>query len=359
LPEAAGAHRLVFVGGLFRPELSRLERLPVGVTLASLAASLDDAEVAEALGRIARLEDSPLTALNAALFRDGFLLKLGANVEVTAPIEVVHVGLPGEAPAAAHLRNLILAAPGARATVVEYHVCLGEGVHAFNGITEVRLEREARLRLYKVQAEGGDAFHLQRCEAELADGAEFESFGLTLGARLSRNEIHVALNGRGAQARVHGAYALAGKQHADTLTAVDHRGVDTLSRQVFKGVLDDSSHAVFQGKVRVAPGARGADGQQLNKTLLLSRKAEIDSKPELEILADDVKCSHGATAGELAEEAIFYLRSRGIPPAEARHLLVEAFLAEAVAEVGDATVAEAMRGLIQHWLAGQNRRNAA
>jgi Fe-S cluster assembly protein SufD len=354
-----GSHRLVLVNGLHRPELSRLGGLPDGARVAALSDCLEDANVLEALGALAEVEASPLVALNAALFRDGYIVRLAANTRIEKPIEIVSLSLPGAEPTAAHVRNLIVAEAGARATIVEHHLAFGHGTYAMNGVSEVRLGRGADVRIYKVQNEGAGAFHLHRNEVELAEQAHLECFTLMLGAKLARNETNARLLGRGAAVHVNGAYVLRDGQHCDNLTAIDHAGVDTTSRQVFKGVLDGASQAVFQGRVLVRPGARGSDGQQLNKTLLLSPKAEIDSKPELEIHADDVKCSHGATVGELAREAMFYLRSRGIPEAEARHMLVEAFLTEAVDQVADATVAEAMRGLLTARLAGRDERAAA
>ncbi len=216
---------------------------------------------------------------------------------------------------------------------------------------EVRLEPGARLALYKAQNESLEAFHFHQTAVEVDREASFECFQLALGARLARNEVRVNLAGPEARCRIDGAYALGQGQHCDNLTAVEHAEVRTTSRQVFKGVLDGDAHAVFQGKIVVHPGAQGADGRQLNKTLLLSDKAEIDTKPELEIYADDVKCSHGATAGELQDEAIFYLRSRGIPEARARDILVEAFLADAIAEIACAPVRDAFEAALARRLA--------
>jgi len=349
LADAAGP-RLIFVNGHYRPELSRSAALPEGVDVAALSQRFDDGQVAENLGRIADLASSPLAALNTALMQDGYVIRLAKEARIEAPIEILYLSLPGEHPSAAYPRNLIIAEAGSAATILEYHLGLGGTAYLANGVTEIRAGRGAELRHYKVQSEATEAFHIHQTTAELAHEARLESFVLMLGARLARNETRVALNGREAACRVNGAYLLAGRQHGDNMTAIDHAAADTTSRQVFKGVLDGNSRAVFHGKVLVRPGARGTDGQQLNKTLLLSDKAEIDSKPELEIHADDVKCSHGATAGELAEDAVFYLRSRGLPEAEARGLLVEAFLDEALAEVETAAVAETMRGLVQNWL---------
>ena len=334
LPDAR--HRLVFANGAFRPELSRLE--------GSLA-TLSDAREDE-IGAVADREASPLVALNEGLARDGYLLRLPAGFVVAEPIEVIHVTTGG----AAHLRNLVVAGTGAQATIVERHLSLGDSEGASNIVTEVDLGPEAQLRIWKVQEESAAAHHLAFTAARLAANARFESAVLTLGARLSRNETHVRLEGRGAACRLDGAYALRGRQHCDNTTVVTHSAPGCQSRQTFKGALDDRARGVFQGKVWVAKDAQKTDGRQLSQALLLSDHAEIDAKPELHIYADDVKCSHGATAGELDADALFYLRARGVPEAEARSLLVEAFLNDAVEGVTDEAVRAAFAARIATWM---------
>ncbi len=350
------AHRLVFVNGSFRPELSRIEQLPDGVVLGDLGASLarGDEAVVAALGQVAPMDGSPLSALNTAMMQDGYVLRLDKGANVERPIEIVQLTVPGDRLLANHPRNLIIAEAGSRATILEHYTGLGTGSYWLNSVCEVHAKRGAKIRLYKAQTQSHEAFHFDQTTVLLEEDGHFECFALMLGAKLARNEIRVRLGGATAACALNGAYALSGKQHCDTLTDVDHAEVGTISRQVFKGVLDGSARAVFQGKVLVRPGAQGTDGQQLNKTLLLSDKAEIDTKPELEIRADDVKCSHGATAGELDRDAVFYLQSRGIPETEARDLLVEAFLDEVVAEISDETVREAFKVSIFAWLAARS-----
>ncbi|MDP6709271.1 MAG: Fe-S cluster assembly protein SufD [Alphaproteobacteria bacterium] len=348
LAEAGPTHRLVFVNGRLSPALSRTETLPDGVRLGGLAEALaaDDGELARSLGQVAITCTAPFVALNTALMQDGMVLHLPEAAVVEAPIEIVHLTLPDSEPVLRNPRHLIVAGAASRATIVEHHLALGDGIYGVNGTTEVRVGRDAALRLYTLQDQGRQAFHLHQTAVHIDAGGAFDSFQLALGARQARNEVRVNLAGPDAACRIDGAYALGQGQHCDNLTAVDHAEIRTASGQVFKGVLDDDAHAVFQGKVTVHPGAQGADGQQLNKTLLLSDKVEIDTKPELEIYADDVKCSHGATAGELSDEAIFYLRSRGIPEAEARDMLVEAFLAEAIAEIAETRVRDAFQAAL-------------
>jgi Fe-S cluster assembly protein SufD len=354
--EAGPRHRLVFVNGRLNRGLSRTAELPEGAALGGLAEALagDGEGLAESLGQVAVMCTAPFVALNTALMRDGVVLRLGDGVVVDEPIEVVHLTLPSADPILYNPRHLIVAGEASRATIVEHHLALGPGTYGVNTTTEVRLGKAAELRLYKVQNEDRQAFYLHQVAVHVDDEANFESFQLMLGARLARNEIRVNLAGPDARCRIDGAYVLGQGQHCDNLTAVEHAEVRTTSRQVYKGVLDGDAHGVFQGKVTVHPGAQGADGRQLNKTLLLSDKAEIDTKPELEIYADDVKCSHGATAGELQDEAIFYLKSRGIPEGQARDILVEAFLADAIAEIACAPVRDAFEAALARRLGGGN-----
>ncbi len=348
-------HRLVFVNGRLNSGLSRTADLPDGVVLGGLAEALaGEAETLAAdLGQVAIMCTAPFVALNTALMEDGVVLRLADGMTVDDPIEIVHLTLPSADPVLYNPRHLIVAGAASRATIIEHHLAIGSGIYGVNATTEVRLGRGAEVSLYKVQDEGRQAFHLHQIAAHVGDDAAFDSFQLILGARQARNEVRVNLAGPEARCRIDGAYVLGQGQHCDNLTAVEHAEVRTASRQVYKGVLDADAHAVFQGKVTVHPGAQGADGRQLNKTLLLSNKAEIDSKPELEIHADDVKCSHGATAGELADEAIFYLRSRGIPESQARDILVEAFLADAIAEIACAPVRDAFEARLSRRLGGE------
>lgn len=327
-------HRLCFANGFLRPDLSSLPALPEGVALTTLGSAADDD--AALLKQLFSDDDaSPLAGLNAALAQDGWLLRIGEGVVLEAPIEVIWLGGLGDTPVSYHTRNLIVAEAGSQATVIEHYHGLSAAPYFHNGTSNIVLGANARIRHRKVQAEGSGAFHLHDTRVLAAAGARYDSFVLALGAALSRQEIHVALNGEEAECLLAGAYVMNDRQHCDNTTVIEHVSPRTNSREVYKGVLDDRARAVFQGRITVRPDAQQINGHQLNKTLLLSDRAEIDSKPELEIFADDVKCSHGATAGELAEDELFYLRARGIPEAAARALLVQAFLAEALEEVGE------------------------
>ncbi len=353
LPAGAAEHRLVFVNGSYRSDLSSLGTLPDGVELVSLAMLLehDPDRLAPYLEPNGHGPEQSLLALNTAMMSDGVLLSVPRGVTVRGPIELIFIGAALDQPLAYHPRNLILMGPDSQAVVVEHHVTLGDGPATLaNTTTQVRLAEGALLHHYKMQAEGTEAFHLATAEVELDRDAHYDAFGMSLGARLSRNEVSVRLNGEGATCHLNGAYMMRGRQHCDNTTVIEHLVPKTSCKEVFKGVLDDKARAVFQGRIVVHPDAQHSDGHQLSKVMLLSDQAEIDAKPELEIYADDVKCSHGATAGDLDHDALFYLRSRGLPEARARSLLIEAFLTEAVEAIAAEDLCPAFLASIADWL---------
>lgn len=352
LPHVGKGPRLVFVDGFLRADLSTTTGLPAGVELLGLADALNTrAElVGEHLGRIAASDEQRFVALNTAFLADGAVVRVARGVEVAEPIELVFVSLGSDdEPTAFHPRTLLIAEPQSKAVVVEHHVGLGTGATFANHVAEVHVGEGATLRHYKVQREGAEAFHLSNTAARVGKDACYDNFILTTGARLARNEVRTVM-GMGASCNVNGAYMVRGEQHCDTTTVIEHCEPHGTSREVYKGAIDGHARAVFQGKIIVHPGAQKTDGYQLNRALLLSDTAEIDAKPELEIYADDVKCSHGATAGELADEALFYLRARGIPKDEARALLIAAFLSEALEEIPEESIREAFQGYVSGWL---------
>lgn len=353
--DRGAAHRLTFVNGRFRPDLSDAGALPDGVELTGLTELLarDPGALEGRLGRLATDDGEAMVALNTALMADGYVLRIGRDVTVADPIEILFVGTAGQAPLAYHPRNLVVAEPGADAVIVEDHIGHGAGAYFANGATEIFAEEGARLRHYKLQDEAPEAYHLHAAYARLAAGAAYESFQLSLGGRLARHELRVVLDGAGATCRLNGAYLADGVQHIDNTTLIDHASAGASSREVYKGVLDGKARAVFQGTIRVRRDAQQSDGHQLHRALLLSEQAEIDAKPALEIYADDVKCSHGATAGELDDDALFYLRARGIPADAARRLLISAFLDEVVDEITFTAVRDAFRDRVSGWLAAR------
>jgi len=345
LPGHPDNPRLVFVDGELRPSLSILGDLPDGVELASLAATLDgDPEwIGERLGRTAPIDASPLVALNTAFLADGAVLRLAPGVRVERPIELVFVSA---GPIAVYPRLLVVAEPGSSATVIEHHVGLGDAAVFANHVAEIVIEEGAALTHHKIQTETPASFHIANTHVNVGKDATYRRLGINLGGALSRDEIRVTLAEPGAEAHVDGAYVARGNQLLDTTVLVDHAAPNCRSRQVHKGVIDDEAAGVFQGRVLVRRGAGGTDGQQTHRALLLSDRARVDAKPELEIFADDVKCGHGATVGELDAEQLFYLRARGIPKDRARSLLIAAFVEEALDGVRDERLRETYGDLI-------------
>jgi Fe-S cluster assembly protein SufD len=246
---------------------------------------------------------------------------------------------------------MIRLARGAKLVLVE--MSNGDGRHLHNPVSEIHVDDGAVLTHVRTQTESTDAFHLATIYAAVAAGGAYDSFTLNIGGRITRTEIHCRLDGPGAIAHLNGAQLLTGSQHSDFTSVVRHAGPKGTSRQTVKNVLAGHSRGVFQGRIEVARGAQGTDGYQMNRALLLSPDAEIDTKPELEIFADDVKCSHGATVGELDPEQLFYLRSRGIPDGEARSILVRAFLAEALDPVTNDTARGLLEDAVSAWWEGQ------
>ncbi len=322
------AHRVVLIDGYVVPELSPVGRLPKGVWLGSTARALVERKDLAETGFDERdaTAAQPFAALNGALFGDGFVLALAPGVVLDAPVEIIHVSHAGAQ--SIHPRSAVIAGAGSKATVVE--TFYGSGGAWTNAVLRIELGEKASLDHVRVQDEVTDAIHFGLTRARLGQGARYESFTLTTGARLSRQDVQVAISGEGAYCGVNGAYLLRGEQEAATATVIDHAAPGATTREVFKGVLEDRAHGVFLGRIGVRPGADKTDAHQLSRTLLLSPRAAVDTKPELEILADDVKCSHGATVGDLDEASLFYLRSRGIDEAAARRMLIEAFAADAI-----------------------------
>lgn len=349
LPQIVGRARTVFVDGQHRRDLST-DSLPAGVTVRSLRSVIaEDPALARDILQESDLDGDSLRALNLAYAADGWVVTVAPGATIGLPIEIVHVTTT--AGAACHLRNLISVGAGGAATVIETFIGGIAASYWTHPISDVRVESGAQLRHYRDQDEDTGAFHISTTQVVAEREARYESFLLTTGAGLSRNEIRVVLDGPGASCRLDSGYLVRGRQHADNTTEIIHAKPHTTSAEVYKGVLDDQARGVFQGRIVVEKGAQKSDGRQLNKTILLSDRAEIDTKPELEIFADDVKCSHGATAGELDDAALFYLRTRGIDLADARRILVEAFIGDALENISDGTVRAAFARRIGTWMA--------
>ena len=314
------ASRAVFVNGRYDPALSRL---PEGVRLVSLASA--EAGIKGSLDLHPDWEHDTFVNLNTALFRDGLLLELAPGQILERPLELLHVTLPQEGAAAHNLRFVVRLGAGAQGSLIERYTHQGDGKHFNNVVTQVTLAEKAKLNHVRLQAESTQAFHVARVLVRQAAGSQYRSHNLHVGGAWTRLDLHTRLEAEGASAHLHGLYAVTGRQHVDNHTRVDHLAPHTTSRELYRGILDGQGRAVFNGKVVVAPHALKTDAEQANHNLILSRGAEIDTKPELEIYADDVKCSHGATIGQLDEQQLFYLRSRGLDEMSARSLLISAF----------------------------------
>jgi Fe-S cluster assembly protein SufD len=351
---AGPAHRLVLVAGRFAPELSEIGPLPEGAWLAPTARTLAERPdlARQAFDETDTSGGQAFTALNAALFADGFVLALEEGVALDRPVEIIHYG-QAEAPASLHTRSAVLLGARSRATLVESFA--GEGPYWTNAVAVLRLGPQSELRHLRLQDEGADAIHLAAIRATLGRAAQYRSFTLTVGARLSRYDAFVRLDGDKAQCNLDGAYLLRGEREATTATFVDHVAPGGVTRELFKGVVGDRAHGVFLGRIAVRPDAQKSDALQLNRNLLLSPRAAVDTKPELEILADDVKCSHGATVGDLDEAALFYLRARGIPEEEARGMLIEGFVVDALERIEDRAMREHFARHLGRWLAREHR----
>ncbi len=322
-------HTMVFVNGRFSRELSDCDTLPAGVRLLDLATAWSAMpEVVEQVGALVSTDTHAFTALNAAFMHDGAVLDIAADVVVERPIHLLFVTDANAAKGMMHPRNLIVAGRHASATVVESYVSTTDAMYLTNAVTEVILGDGATLRHYKMQREGRRAFHVSTTEARQARDSHFVSFSFATGGSLTRSNVYTTLAGAGGGATLNGLYMLDGEQHGDHQTQIIHAEPNCFSRELYKGVLDGRSHGVFNGKVYVHPIAQKTDGKQTNNTLLLSDTAQIDTKPQLEIFADDVKCTHGATVGQMDRTALFYLESRGISHALARRLLTYAFAAD-------------------------------
>ena len=334
---AIPAPRIVFVNGRFDPTLSALESLPAGASLRPLSQLLAaaDAHAAGLLQHRYQRRDEPFARLNEVLAREGAVLRIGDGVQVAMPLQLVFVGAPAGGDQAWHLRQCIALGEGAGATVVEHHLGGGEHAHLGNAITHVEVAAGARLRHVRIQDEASRATLFARTDAVLATAADYRRIDLELGAALTRRELNVRLEGEGANLQADGVLLADGRRHVDTRLGIAHTARDTSCSLTWRGLAGQRGRAVFHGGISIAAGADGSEAALSNKNLLLSAEAEIDSQPVLEIHADEVKAAHGATVGQLDPTALFYLRSRGLPEADARRLLTAGFCREIVAGVGD------------------------
>jgi Fe-S cluster assembly protein SufD len=320
--------RLVFVDGVHAPELSRAA--PGGAVVANLstAAAAHGAAIALHLGRHVDFRNDVFAALNTAFLQDGALIIVPRGVTIAAPVHLLFIATKQDA--ASYPRCLLVAEPGSAVTVIEDFVALQDYPYFTNAVTEMALGADARVDHVRVQRESGRAFHIANCAVSLAAGSRYHSVSVALGARISRYNLNLVQAAAGASCTIDGLAVIGERQLADTHTSIDHAKPDGVSRQRHKCIVGGAAHAVFNGKITVRPGAQRTDSSQSSRNLLLTGKAHVDTKPQLEIFADDVKCAHGATVGQLDGDALFYLRSRGLSDGAARNLLTYAFGAEIV-----------------------------
>lgn len=332
------APRLVFVNGRFDAALSDLSGLPAGVDVQPLSRLLDgdDARAVNFLARRYTRPDEPFARLNAALAREGAVVRVEASVDVQAPLHLVSVGAPQDGDAAWHLRHFVELRAGATLQLVEHELAAGDHAHLGNVLLHAHVAKTARLAHARVQAAAARASLFARTDAVLARSAEYLRTDLELGAALSRNELNVRLEGDGARLHANGALLADGRRHVDTRLRIDHIARDTACNLGWRGLAGQRGRAVFHGGITIHPGADGTEAALSNKNLLLSADAEIDTQPVLVIHADEVKAAHGAAVGQLDPDALFYLRARGIPEARARTLLTAAFCRQVLAGIADA-----------------------
>ena len=332
------APRIVFVNGHFDAALSELAPLANGITLRSLADVVANGDTRETLFLARRFgrADETFARLNAALALDGMLLKFAENTRVDQPIHLVSIGAPADAEIAWHARNFIELRRGATISLIEHHIATGDHAHFGNVFTHVHLAAGAALRHARIQDDAARGTLIARTDAVIARDATYRRLDLELGAGLSRHELNVRLEGEGARVAANGVLLANGKRHIDTRLGIEHIARDTSCDLVWRGLASDRGRAVFHGGITIRAGADSSDAKLSNKNLLLSEGAEIDAQPVLEIYADEVKAAHGATVGHLDETALFYLRSRGLPVAEARRLLTAAFCRETLSVLDDA-----------------------
>jgi Fe-S cluster assembly protein SufD len=328
--------RLVFVNGVQRSELTDLSALPEEVTVLELPEAIADDKFSETinqhLGRQADYVKNSFTALNTAFFSTGAFIYIPKGLHLKKPLHLAFVADPIDNNPALFPRVLIVADEGSNATVVESYFG-HDGSYLTNAVVEVVVKDNSRISHTKIQRESGQSFHIANTAAVLGRGSVYDSTAITLGAQLSRHDISVTMDEEGAECFVDGLYLVSTGQHADTHSVIDHRKPLCTSHQLYKGILDGKSRAVFNGKIFVRHDAQKTDAMQTNKNLLLSNEARVDTKPQLEILADDVKCAHGAAVGQIDEDELFYLETRGIHPDLARNLLTYGFAEEVINKI--------------------------
>lgn len=352
LRQGQSGHWMVFVDGHFAASLSRIGKLPEGVHIAPMAQvmSSDAERLVDTLGDAD--EGGSPAALNLALAADGAYIELAARSALPEPLHLVYVCANGQA--ASFPRSVALLGQAASATVIEHYVGSSDAHTLTNTVLRGRLGREARLTHLKIQQEHEQAFHLASVDIQQEEGSTYESHSISFGARLARNDINTRFNGRRCHTLLNGLFYADGRRHVDHNTCIDHAQPDSTSEEFYRGILSDSAQGVFTGRIQVRQGADGTDAVQRSDSLLLARTARVTSQPELEIYADDVKCAHGATVGEIDEESLFYLRSRGFSEAHAHVVMTYAFAAQTLKRIALEPMRRRVAATVRSLLPGGN-----
>jgi Fe-S cluster assembly protein SufD len=346
------ACQLVFVNGRFAPALSQTSALPKAVVAGNLGAALaaDKAEVGRHLAQYEDFRHDAFTALNTAWLHEGAYVRVPRGTVLEQPICLLYVSTGDEGPQMVHPRNLVVVGPESQVSILEDYVSFRSGVFFSNVITELIVGENGVVDHYMVEREDRQAYNISTLRIQQERTANVASHSVLVGGALVRNNIHPVLAGEGGECLINGLFIGAGKQHMDNYMKVEHQAAHCGSRQFYNGILDEHARGVFHGRIIVHKGAQKTDAKQTNRNLLLSDHAQIDTKPQLEIYADDVKCTHGATIGQIEENALFYLRSRGLPETEARGLLLSAFANESLDRMRPGVIQDWLRQSLAGWL---------
>jgi Fe-S cluster assembly protein SufD len=346
----AGARRLVLVDGVFAPKLSETGNLEKGLGIRTLREVLEAGDSALHARLLLAENSDSMVALNGAMMTDGLVLDVADGAALEQPLHIVHIA-SGAQPAAMFTRSLLKLGRAASATLVESYIAAdGAKAYQVHDSLVISIGDGARLDHVRLIEDGREAFNISSSQVTLGANANFNTFGLTSGSHVSRYQAVIAFAGEGSRVETNGVNLLNGRQHADSTLFLDHAVPNCASREIFRAVIDDRGHSVFQGRIIVRPDAQKTDARMMTRALLLSDEAEADNKPELEIFADDVTCGHGATTGALDESLLFYLRARGLSEKEAQSLLIQAFVGEAIESIANDALRELAISAAQRWL---------
>ena len=349
----AGVRRLVLVDGVFAPSLSELTNLEKGLGIRTLREVLEAGDAALQAQLFTPGNADAMVALNSAVMTDGLVLDVADGAALTQPLHIVHIA-SGAAPSAMFTRSLLQLGKAASVTLVESYIAAdGAKNYQVHDSAVISIGDDARLDHVRLVEDSRDAFNISSAVVTLGAHAHFNTFGMTSGSNVSRYQPTIVFAGEGSRVEANGVNLLNGRQHADTTMLLDHAVPNCASREIFRSVLDDRGHSVFQGRIIVRPHAQKTDAKMMTRALLLSDEAEADNKPELEIFADDVTCGHGATTGALDESLLFYLRARGLSEKEAQALLIQAFVGEAIESIANDALRELVISAAQRWLAAR------